>query len=93
MTGCLSMASDPESSVQIKLAQSVLDLIIIPSLSWAKKKAVCGDSDSSCVEKGLGWVLCCKISETGEIEKMLLNFSRRDGVEKTILEFRTVLLM
>lgn len=66
VTGCLSLASDPESSVQIKLAQCVFDLIISPSLSWSKGSAN-GDSDS--VEKGLGWVLCCKISSAGKVER------------------------
>ena len=62
MTGCLSLATDPESSVQIKLASCVFDLIIAPAVAWAKNKSKNADN----VERELGWQLCCKISDTGK---------------------------
>ena len=66
VTGCLSLASDPESSVQIKLAQCAYELIISPSLSWSKGSV---DGDSSSVANGLGWALCCKISSAGKVDR------------------------
>lgn len=66
VTGCLPLASDPESSVQIKLAQCAYELIISPSLSWSKGSV---DGDSSSVANGLGWALCCKISSAGKVDR------------------------
>ena len=64
MSSCLSLVSDPESSVQHKAAQCTYDLIVHPSVTWAKWCS--GSSPRVDVSMDLVWHLCCKISETGE---------------------------
>jgi hypothetical protein len=68
VTGCLPLATDAESSVQAKLAQCTYDLIINPSVAWAKKVQSSSPRLGRIVatsESELVWQLCNKISETG----------------------------
>jgi hypothetical protein len=83
--GALPLATDPESSIQQKLAQCSFDLLIANAVTWAKQYTS-KDTGVSDLSISLVWNLCARISETGrsKLLKTCISTMLRQDVIKSI---------
>jgi hypothetical protein len=85
VTGALPLATDPESSIQQKLAQCSFDLLIANAVTWAKQYTS-KDTGVSDLSISLVWNLCTRISETGRsklLKTCISTMLKQDVIKST----------